>query len=439
MYLKRHIDSELLAWKESPKKKPILLRGARQVGKTESVRNLAKQFENYLEINFEENQKIHSVFSGDLSPVQISENLSAVFNVSIKPGKTLLFFDEIQACIPAIRSIRFFYEKMPELHVIAAGSLLEFALAEIPSFGVGRIRSMYMYPMSFDEFLKGCGEDILLTKMKNASPGNPLHQAVHEKLLSYLNKFLILGGMPEVISTYIQTKEINTCMQIQDDLIFSLNDDFAKYKKRVPVSRLRDVFKAVVKQAGSKFIFSNVSGEPKYKLVKEALELLIMAGLAIPVVHTAGNGIPLGAEANSKRQKILLYDTGIFMRISNLNIGDLLLSQNFNIINKGNLAEQFAGLELLKSTSCYQPGGLYYWHREAKSSNAEIDYLVTRGSEIIPIEVKAGTKGAMQSMYLFLNEKHRNMGIRVSNENFSHYSNIDVYPLYAVSNIISKN
>ncbi len=438
MYLRRQIDSELLAWSKSPNRKPILLRGARQVGKTESVRNLAKQFDNYLEINFEENQKTHAVFTGDLSPMQISETLSAIFNVSIQPGKTLLFFDEIQACIPAIQSLRFFYEKMPELHVVAAGSLLEFALAEIPSFGVGRIRSMFMYPLSFDEYLMSCGEDILLKKKKMASPSTPLHQSLHEKLLVYLNRFLILGGMPEVISTYVQTKEINTCLQIQDDLIFSLNDDFAKYKKRLPVSRLRDVFKAVVNQSGSKFMFSKIIGEPKHKLAKEALDLLIMAGLAIPVVHTAGNGIPLGAEANSTRQKILMFDTGIFMRISDLNLGDLLISHSFNIINKGNLAEQFAGLELLKSSSCYQPGSLYYWHREAKNSNAEIDYLVTKGTTIIPMEVKAGTKGAMQSMFLFLKEKQRNLGIRVSNENFSQYDNINVYPLYAVSNILSK-
>ncbi len=439
MYFRRQIDSELLAWSKSPNRKPILLRGARQVGKTESVRNLAKQFENHLEINFEENKKVHSVFAGDLSPAQISENLSAIFNVSVQPGKTLLFFDEIQACIPAIQSLRFFYEKMPGLHVIAAGSLLEFALVEIPSFGVGRIRSVFMYPISFDEYLMSCGEDILLKKKLTASPANPLHQSLHEKLLVHLNRFLILGGMPEVISTYIQTKEINACLQIQDDLIFSLNDDFAKYKKRVPVSRLRDVFKAVVKQSGSKFMYSKITGEPKHKLVKEALELLIMAGLAIPVIHSAGNGIPLGAESNSKKQKILMFDTGIFMRISGFNPGDLLISQNFKVINKGNLAEQFAGLELLKSTSCYQPGSLNYWHREAKSSNAEIDYLIEKGTSIIPVEVKAGTKGAMQSMYLFLKEKHRDLGIRVSNENFSQYDNIDVYPLYAVSNIISND
>ena len=183
MYIKRQIDSELTAWKNSPQHKPLLLRGARQVGKTETIRQLSKQFENYLEINFEENLQVHSVFSGDLSPDGLCENLSAIFNISIRPGKTLLFLDEIQACIPAIRSLRFFYEKMPELHVIAAGSLLEFALTEIPSFGVGRIRSIFMYPMSFNEFLFACDEKLLLAKKNDASTENPLNIALHHKLL----------------------------------------------------------------------------------------------------------------------------------------------------------------------------------------------------------------------------------------------------------------
>ena len=439
MYIKRQIDSELTAWRNSPQNKPILLRGARQVGKTETIRHLSKQFENYLEINFEENLQVHSVFSGNLSPDELCENLSAIFNISIRPGKTLLFFDEIQTCIPAIRSLRFFYEKMPELHVVAAGSLLEFALTEIPSFGVGRICSMFMYPMSFNEFLFACDENLLLAKKNHASPENPLNIALHNKLLNHLKKFIILGGMPEVISTYIKTKDINRCKQVLDDLIFSLNDDFRKYKKRVPVSRIREVYDSVVMQSGAKFVYSKAAIQSNHKQVKEALELLIMAGLVWPVKHTAANGLPLGAEVNPKKQKMILYDTGIFLRILDLDIADILISKDFNTINKGNVAEQFVGLELSKASSCYTKRDLYYWHREAKNSNAEVDYLISRNGEIIPIEVKAGTKGSMQSMYLFLQEKKRDKGIRISTENFSYFDSIDVYPLYATSNIIAVN
>jgi predicted AAA+ superfamily ATPase len=437
MYIKRQIDKELTGWKNSTNKKPILLRGARQVGKTNTIRNLGRQFINYLEINFEENKKIHSVFEGNLSPFEICENLSAIYNVSIVPGKTLLFFDEIQKCIPAIESLRFFYEKMPELHVIAAGSLLEFALEEISSFGVGRIRSMFMYPFSFNEFLYAIKEDSLIQIKQQASPTKVLNDAVHEKLLSYSKKFIMLGGMPEVVATYAKTKDINLCRQIIDDIIISYNDDFVKYKKHVPASRINEVYNSVIMQAGSKFIYSKATKNANQKQIKEALALLIKAGIVIPITHTSGNGIPLGAEVNPKKQKMLLFDTGIFLRILDFDIGDILFTNDFNLINKGNVAEQFVGLEMIKERSCYQKQKLYYWHREAKSSNAEVDYLFAKNQVIYPVEVKAGTKGSMQSLYMFLQTKNRKTGIRVSNENFSRFENILVYPIYAVENIIN--
>ena len=433
-YLKRQLDIELTVWKNSLKRKPVLLRGARQVGKTKTVRNFAKQFDNFLEINFEENKNIHSVFQDNLTPSEICENLSVIFKTTIRSNETLLFFDEIQACIPAIQSLRFFYEKMPDLHLIAAGSLLEFALAEIPSFGVGRIRSMFMFPLSFDEFLLACNEDNLLNIKQKASTQKPLINAVHNKLLKYLKKFIILGGMPEVISNYIETSDFNMSFQILDDLIISFNDDFAKYKERVPVSRIREVFNSVVLQTGGKLIFSKAATNTNHKQIKEVLYLLIQAGIVIPVIHTAANGLPLGAEINPKKQKMLLFDTGIFLRILNLDIGEMLSSNDFNVINKGNIAELFVGLEYLKYQSCYKKSDLYYWHREAKNSNAEVDYLFTKNSDIYPIEVKAGTKGSMQSMNLFLKEKNRQTGIRISAENFSEYNNILVYPLYAIKN-----
>lgn len=439
MYIKRQIDSELTKWVKLQKRKPLLIRGARQIGKTESVRHLASQFENFVEVNFEENKTIHSIFEGNLSPTEICENLSVNFQVSIQEEKTLLFFDEIQACIPAIQSLRYFYEKIPELHVIAAGSLLEFALAETPSFGVGRIRSIFMYPLSFDEFLLANSQAGLLKMKQKASPNSPLNKALHEKLLKYFKKFIIFGGMPEITANYIETKDLNSSLQILDDLIFSFYDDFTKYKKRVPVSRIRAVFNSVVMQVGGKFVYSKVSNNENYRQIKEALELLIQAGLVIPVVHTSANGLPLGAEVNPKKQKMLLFDTGIFLRILGLNVGELLISNDFKVINNGNVAEMFAGLEILKYQSCYISTKLHYWHREARNSNAEVDYLFSKNNEIYPLEIKAGTRGSMQSMKLFLKSKNRKIGIRISSENFSEYENIQVCPLYAIDNIINGN
>lgn len=416
----------------------MLIRGARQVGKSTAIRELARQFDHFLEVNFEEQRRVHTLFEGDLNPKELCENLSVLYNVPIIPGKTLLFFDEVQACIPAISSLRFFYEKYPDLHVIAAGSLLEFALAEIPSFGVGRIRSLFVYPLSFDEYLTGVGEAGLLNAKTKAGFQRPLPEPIHQKLISHIKRFLILGGMPEVVAAYVNNNDINKCGQILDDLITSLKADFAKYKRQVPFLRISEVFDSVIQQAGGKFIYTKAATEANHKQIKEAVDLLIMAGLIIPVTHTAANGLPLGAEVNPKNRKMLLLDTGVFQRILGLKIADVLFGEDFDVINKGAVAEQYVGLELLKSGNCYRQEQLYFWHREAKSSNAEVDYVIQQNNNIVPIEVKSGKRGSMQSLFLFLEEKKAPLGVRFSLENYSSYQNILVSPLYGVSEFVAS-
>mgnify|MGYP001598714287 CR=1 FL=1 len=436
MYISRNIDGELAQWKAEKEAKPLLIRGARQVGKSTSVRHLAGQFEHFLEINFEEQRQVHRLFEGDLDPKLICENLSLLYNTPIIPGSTLLFFDEIQSCIPAISSLRFFYEKYPGLHVIAAGSLLEFALEEIPSFGVGRIRSLFVYPLSFDEYLGAIREAGLLEAKKRADAEKPMAEPLHQKLTGHVKRFLILGGMPEVLATLIQNNDLSACGRVLDDLVTSLRTDFAKYKKRVPALRIAEVFDSVVRQAGGKFVYAKAASQYNHKQIKEALDLLIMAGLVIPVTHTAANGLPLGAESNSKKRKMLLLDTGIFQRLLGLNVADVMLEDDFDVINKGSIAEQYTGLELLKAASCYRQELLYFWQREAKSSNAEVDYVMQKGQQIVPVEVKSGKSGAMQSMHLFIEEKKSSFGVRFSLENYAAYEKIKVYPLYAVSDFV---
>ncbi|MDR3715585.1 MAG: AAA family ATPase [Puia sp.] len=438
MYLSRNIDQELTAWRQEQQGKPLLIRGARQVGKSTAVRHLSGQFDHFLEVNFEEQRQVHTLFEGDLDPHQLCENLSLLYNVPIQPGKTLLFFDEIQACLPAISALRFFYEKYPELHVIAAGSLLEFALADLPSFGVGRVRSIFVYPLSFDEFLQANGESLLLDAKKKAAPERPLPEPIHQKLIGLFKRFLVLGGMPEVIATYVQCHDLNRCGQILDDLITSLRTDFAKYRKNVPFLRITEIFDSVVQQAGGKFIYAKAHSQSNHKQIKEAVDLLIMAGWVIPVTHTSANGLPLGAESDDKKRKLNLLDTGIFQRILGLNMADILFENETDVINKGAIAEQYAGLEMLKAGSCYRPEPLYFWHRDAKSSNAKVDYVVQQGQLIIPVEIKSGRQGSMQSLHLFLQEKKAPYGVRFSLENFSAYDKIKVYPLYAVSDWVGK-
>jgi predicted AAA+ superfamily ATPase len=437
-YVSRKVDLDLLEWMRESNRKPLLLRGARQVGKSSVVRNLAKQFKYFIEINFEMDNQARELFSGaNLSPQKLCQELAAIYGIPIIPGKTLLFLDEIQSSPSAISSLRFFYEKYRDLHVVAAGSLLEFALQDLPSFGVGRVRSMFMYPMSFFEFLEACGHNLLLQAIQNANCKAPLSAPVHQKVIEHLRKFLILGGMPEVVAAYVNKNDLLQCQRILDDLIISLRLDFVKYREKVPSLQISAIFDSVIAQMGKKFVYANVSCDYTHRQLKEGLELLKMSGLVIPVTHTSANELPLGAEINTKKQKILLLDTGIFQRLLGLPLADLLIGDDISLINKGNIAELFTGLELLKSGSCYEQKNLYYWHRESKGSNAVVDFVIQIGQQIIPIEVKSNTKGSMQSMHIFLKEKQSPYGIRASLENWGEMQNIKIIPIYGTEYLLT--
>ncbi len=434
-YYNRDIEKELLRWKNDTDRQPLMIRGARQVGKSSVVRYFSGQFSNFVEVNFEQDGNAKSVFEGNLRPHAICEKLSVLYDKPIVAGKTLLFLDEIQSCIPAISALRFFYEQYPQLHVIAAGSLLEFALAELPSFGVGRVSSLYLYPFSYGEFIQAADAKLLRNALAEANPQHPLEESIHTKALDLYKRFLIVGGMPMVVSSYFEGGDLLKCQRVIDNLISAYEDDFSKYKKRVSPAFIRLVFRSVVEQNGQKFVYSKAMPDANHIQVKEALELLTMAGMILPITHSSANGIPLGAETNPKMRKFIVFDSGIFQRIMGLKLADILLHNNFESINKGALAELNVGLELVKSAACYQRQSLYYWHREAKSSNAEVDYLIQQDTAIIPIEVKSGTKGSMQSLNIFMDLKQSPKGIRISLENFACYDNIEVYPLYAVSNL----
>lgn len=439
-YIKRRIDTSLTEWKNAARHKPLLLRGARQVGKSSSVRELGMQFEYFLEINFEkkQNEKAKSIFERTSSPQQICSELSLIYDTPIIPNRTLLFLDEVQDCIAAISALRFFYEEMPELHVIAAGSLLEFALEEVPSFGVGRIRSLFMYPLSFDEFLRAANHDALADAIQKATPENPLSEAVHKTCLQYLVRFIMLGGMPEVVATYVNGGSLYECMQILDDLMRTYYDDFAKYKKKIPALLLRRTFKSLAEQTGGKFNYSEISREERHEMLKQSVEWVVLAGLAHPQNMTYVNGIPLGAEVNQKFRKFLIFDTGIMLRVLGEDISDILLGETLEQINKGNVAELFVGLELLKNSPANTMNELYYWQRNERGSQAQVDFLIQKDGKIIPIEVKSGSTGKMQSLHLFMKDKQPVYGIRTSLENFAGYGNIKIIPLYAIGYIVKS-
>ena len=436
-YLHRKIDNELLRWKNSEHRKVILLRGARQVGKSSAVRELGKTFEHFVEINLERQPQLKAIFEPDRMVERIVNELSFELRAPIIPGKTLLFIDEIQDCIPAISALRYFYEDMPELHVVAAGSLFEFALDKLPSFGVGRIRSLFMYPFCYDEFIRAMGFTMLADELKKYSHEKPLSEAMHDKCKRLLIEFMLIGGMPEVVAKYVDSGSLLDCQEILEDITQAFYNDFAKYKQRANVSLLKEVFGAVIEQTGGKFTYSKASKTGNHLQIKECMELLEMAGLIYPVTHTAANGLPLPAEQNIKFRKYLIFDAGIYQRFLKLNLGGSFNPENIEQVNKGAFAELLAGLEIMKAAPINFPLSLHYWQREKKGSNAEVDYLVQQGENIVPVEVKANTKGSMQSMYQFLSEKGYPYGIRTSMENFGMFENVRVYPLYAVSHIVS--
>jgi uncharacterized protein len=434
--MKRTIDKALESWKQDPKHPVLLVRGARQVGKTYSIRKLGESFENLVEVNFEENDEVESFFDGSRLPQDIVEKLSAYFAAPIVPGKTLLFFDEIQACPECLRSLRFFYEKMPLLHVVAAGSLLEFALEKIPSFGVGRISSVFMYPLSFNEFLQAIGMDRLATIITQASATSPVDPILHKKILEYLRTYLAIGGMPAVVDSYAREHDINKCMRLLDRLLSGFRDDFAKYREHSPIERLSEVFESVALQSGGKFKYSTVNPDITHYELKRAFDLLDKAGIVYRVNHTDARGIPLGAQINPRRFKALLFDIGIFQRIMNLDLPAYLVQSDTELVHKGAVAELFAGLELIANSAPDLHPRVYYWHREARSSNAEVDYVIQQGNTTVPVEVKAGNRGAMQSMRLFLAERALDRGIRLSLENFGSSGAIQTVPLYAAGNLV---
>lgn len=434
-YFNRHVDNYLAEWKDSSNRKPLLVRGARQVGKSSAIRHLGESFKYFVEVNLERQQSVKKLFGESLDVKKLCSQLSAIYNTPIIAGNTLLFFDEIQESERAIASLRYFYEDYPELHVIAAGSLLEFALKELPSFGVGRIRSLYMYPFSFDEFLEAQNLHMQIDfKQNQADCQHPLPEPLHQEMVAQLRSFYLVGGMPEAVKMWVKTADYRACTTVHNDILDTYQDDFSKYKTRISPLVLSQTLKSVALQAGEKFVYSQASDSAVSTAIKEALSLLTLAGIVTPVVHTAANGIPLGAEINPKFRKFLFLDVGLMQSLLGIEPAGTLLAGEVAFINKGGLSEMFAGLEFIKYGNYLKKAELYYWQRMERNAQAEVDYVISKNDKIYPVEVKASVSGSMQSMYKFIELKGCDYGIRISLEPFSCYGKVNVIPLYALSN-----
>lgn len=425
--MKRTALLDLRKWRESPIRKPLLVRGARQVGKSWLIREFGLEFPQFVELNFEKQPEAAKLFEGDINVKELTNKISIYLKTKIIPGETLLFLDEIQECPRALIALRYFKEEVPELHVIAAGSLIDFILEEI-GMPVGRVQFLYLYPLSFQEFLLAQDRQDLCDYIATMK----IDAVIHAQLLNYVKIYFWLGGMPSVVKTWIEKQDAPLCQQLQEEIIRSYKQDFAKYKHPAKIEHLDFVFDAIPKQLGKKFKYSNIDNHIRSESFKKALDALCKAGIAYKVYHSSAQGFPLGATQKNDHFKVFFFDIGLAQRILRFEL-DKWLFEKIEVNHVGAIAEQFVAQEYIAYTATTEPANLFYWHREARTSNAEVDFIFVKKSTIIPVEVKASAHGALKSLHLFLAEHRKSTcGLRISEHNFQTVDNIISIPLYAI-------
>lgn len=413
MYRSRMLD--LSSWLTAEHRKPMVIRGARQVGKTWMARTLAEAHEmTLIELNFEKQPKLINLFSSN-DPETILFNLSTSLDITIDPLKSLLLLDEIQAAPEILAKLRWFAEDMPQLPVIATGSLLEFVLEDHTfSMPVGRINYLHLEPMSFEEFLMACGKERLVDYLKSFEMNTQIPATIHDRLAALFNEYIIIGGLPAAIQSWVSSRSLKNVNQIQHELIATYRDDFSKYSKRVPTERLDEVMLSVPKQLATKFVYTQVNPDVSVHYLKKAVSLLNKARISHCVTNSFANGVPLGADSREKYFKEIFIDVGLCSSALGLTLNDIQTTEDLQFVNKGGLAEQVVGQLLRTITPYYIEPSLYCWSREEKGSSAEVDYLIQHNSRIIPVEVKAGKAGTLKSLHILMGLKNFALAVRVN-------------------------
>ena len=392
----RFVQEQLVKWTTARRRKPLIVRGARQVGKTWLVEHVAATgFETMVKVDLEKRRDLHGHFGDNLDPKAIVRHLEVDSGRRIVPGKTLLFLDEIQACPRAILALRYFYEQMPELHVIAAGSLLEFALGEI-SVPVGRVQYLHLYPMTFREYLLGIGNKVAAETA--ARHPSEIDDGIQRQLLKELKTYFFVGGMPESVQVYRDTGSLVESFQAQAEIIGSYREDFAKYTPHVNRACLDTVLLSVARQVGEQIKYTRLDDGHTGPTNRRAFDLLCKARVVHKIASCDPSGLPLGASANEKRFKAAMLDIGLLQNLCRVPVDLELREEDLLAMYRGKLAEQFVAQELIANHS----SELFYWAREARGSNAEVDCLAIRDGRIVPIEVKSGAGGSLRSLHLML-------------------------------------
>ena len=423
MPLKRSAISELIRWKDSAERKPMVLKGARQVGKTWLMREFGQNYyDNFVYFNFDEEDELKSIFETNKNPHRIIELLSMICGEKIESGKTLIIFDEIQECPEALNTLKYFKEKANEYHVIAAGSLLGTLLARPKSYPVGMVNLLDIYPLTFDEFLEATDPG-LYAYYESIEKDRQIEEIFHNRLLEAYNYYLIIGGMPECVSSWVKYKDPAKVSQIQRELIEVYENDFSKHNGKVNSGRILMVFRSIVAQLAKpneKFMYGAVREGGRARDFEEAIEWLVSAGMLNRVYNVSKMEHPLSAFDKLDQFKLFVFDTGLLKHMAGIDNGAILLKTDYQF--KGPLTENYV-LQQLRGQFEVEPR--YY-----SDKNSEIDFVLQNGMEIIPIEAKGGEDKSAPSFKKYVAEYKPEHAFRFSKRGYRKDGDFTNLPLY---------
>jgi len=412
--MKRHVEKRLEDWLKDARRKPLVIRGARQVGKSTLVRQFAEEHNLILhEVNLEKHLRLTDLFASHDTQRILNELAYVCQKGPIDKKGGILFLDEIQSVPIAIQTLRYFYEDFPELPVIAAGSLLEFSLSKHSySMPVGRIEYLFLGPVSFKEAVSALQENDLHHLISGFFLPDVLPMTAHERLLEILRIYFLTGGMPEALQAYIDTRDLSRVFDVHASIIDTYRDDFAKYATQADLLRLHRIFDYIPTRVGEKIKYVRIDPHGQARSLRNALDLIAKAQVIMKAYHTDASGIPIRAMIDHRRFKTYFMDCGLTNSMCGIQwiSPDDLKTRNF--INKGRIAEQFVAQHLAFSGKSNQMPSLTYWLREGRSSNAEVDFVLQMGPSIVPVEVKAGKSGSLKSLLQFVYQKKVPTAIR---------------------------
>lgn len=437
--MKRYLYKELREWKASKRRKPLLLQGARQVGKTWLISEFGNnEYDDFIYLNFEQNPSLRNLFLDTLQPTQIIENIALYIGRKIESSGTLVCFDEIQTAPEVLTSLKYFYEQAPDFHIIAAGSLLGVQVNKSTSFPVGKVSFLTLYPLSFSEYMEASGESLLIQRLHNVESGDEvLPDVLHEKVLRFLKLFLFLGGMPEVVQYYLDHKDIEEARNIQLEIVESYQRDFSKYTLASDAVKLSELWRSIPYQLAKenkKFKYSDVRKKSRASMFEQSIEWLRSAGLIHVTNHIRSPKLPLIGYADYTKFKVYVLDTGLLGAMLKISSKTILEPGKLFSEYNGAFTENYVATEFVKNGF----GELFYW---TSNSAAEVDFVLQINQSVIPFEVKSGLNKKTKSLKSYVDKYTPALQFRISPRNYiqsGKFINLPLYQLFALNKIISE-